>query len=144
VQVRNRPIIENHVVMYDTIIEVENPEGLLKPGMTATVSIITDEKSDVLRVRNVALRARLPDVLLPSAPVDEAPGDDVRHTVYRVGGPGGRLEAVRVSTGMTDGVHTEIVGGLSEGDVLATGIDLTARDDERRPTRLFGPEPAQF
>ena len=151
VQVRNQPIIENHVVMYDTIIEVENPEGLLKPGMTATVSIITAEKPEVLRLRNVALRARLPDAFLPPDPAPAAGEEEAEagegnwHTVYRVPNGGGRgLEAVRVHAGMTDGVHTEIFHGLAEGDVLATGIDLTARDEARPKSRLFGPEPAQF
>lgn len=144
VQVRNQPIIENHVVMYDTIIEVENPEGLLKPGMTATVNIITAEKPDVVRVRNTALRARLPDAILPPAPVDEPPGEGALHTVHRLTAPGGRLEAVRIRTGMTDGVHTEILVGLAEGDTLATGLDLQPRDNGAPRPRLFGPEPAQF
>ncbi len=148
VQVRNQPIIENHVVMYDTIIEVENPEGQLKPGMTATVSIVTAEKPDVLRVRNVALRARLPDLILPLVPpMDEpAPDGGTWQKVYRLrDGEGGRdIEIVRALIGMSDGIHTEILGGLEAGDVLATGIDLTARTEERTQSRLFGPEPAQF
>ena len=145
VQVRNQPIIENHVVMYDTIIEVENPEGLLKPGMTATVNIVTAEKADVLRVRNTALRARLPDAILPAVPEEEdPPGEGALHTVYRITTPGGRLEAVRIRAGMTDGVHTEILGGLTEGDVVATGIQLRADENDRPGMRLFGPEPAQF
>jgi len=148
VQVRNQPIIENHVVMYDTIIEVENPEGQLKPGMTATVSIVTAEKPDVLRVRNTALRARLPDLILPLVPpMDEpAPDGGTWQKVYRLrDGEGGRdVEIVRALIGMTDGIHTEILGGLEAGDILATGIDLTARTEERRKSRLFGPEPAQF
>lgn len=147
VQIRNQPIIENHVVMYDTIIEVENPEGLLKPGMTATVNIVTAEKSDVLRVRNTALRARLPDTILPTNPAAENLDEDAEgtpHTVYRLTTPGGRLEAVRIRTGMTDGIHTEILHGLTENDSLATGLDLQSAGKEKSETRLFGPEPAQF
>ena len=153
IQVRNQPIIENHVVMYDTIIEVENPGGMLKPGMTATVSIITAEKSGVLRVRNAALRAHLPDAILPPAPAEEENGDDDdepdgesdTHTVHRINSATGGLEAVRVRTGMTDSIHTEILEGLTEGDELATGIDISAGNDDDRPgIRLFGPAPAQF
>jgi len=150
VQIRNQPIIESNVVMYDTIIEVENPEGLLKPGMTANVSIVTAEKPDVLRVRNVALRARLPDAILPPDPEpaaeeEEETEEGTWHTVYRVvGGEGRRLESVRVRAGMTDGVYTQILHGLAEGDVLATGIDLSAQEEDRPKSRLFGPEPAQF
>ncbi|MGI8604396.1 MAG: efflux RND transporter periplasmic adaptor subunit [Verrucomicrobiales bacterium] len=56
VQVRNSPIAEENVVNYDAIIEVKNPELKLKPGMTATVRVITGERTNALRVPNAALR----------------------------------------------------------------------------------------
>lgn len=56
VQVRFAPVIVQNVVTYDTIIEVNNPELKLKPGMTATASIIVDERKNVLKVPNAALR----------------------------------------------------------------------------------------
>jgi HlyD family secretion protein len=56
VQVRFAPIIVQNVVTYDTIIEVHNAELKLKPGMTATVSIVVDERKDILKVPNAALR----------------------------------------------------------------------------------------
>ena len=56
VQVRFAPIIVQNVVTYDSIIEVNNPKLILKPGMTATVSIVVDERNDVLKVPNAALR----------------------------------------------------------------------------------------
>ncbi|MCC5849450.1 MAG: efflux RND transporter periplasmic adaptor subunit [Verrucomicrobia bacterium] len=148
IQVRNQPIIESHVVMYDTVIRVENPDGRLKPGMTATVTIITDEKEDVLRVRNTALRARLPDAIRPSDP--ELPENDSNGGTWRVvyrlrdRNPQGELEAVAVHTGMSDGVWSEVYEGLEEGDLLATGIDLDAQAESQRRGSLFGPEPAQF
>lgn len=151
VQVRNAPVIEQNVVTYDTVIEVHNPEGLLKPGMTATVTIVTDEQEDVLRVRNTALRARLPDAVRPTEPPLPAdtpePGTAWR-VVYRLpgGNPDGPVEAVAVLTGATDGLHTEVLEGLAPGDVLATGVDLeaTATGNEGRGGGLFGPAPAQF
>lgn len=60
VQVRNSPIIVDNVVNYDTIIEVANPDLKLKPGMTASVSILLARRADVLRVPNAALRFRPP------------------------------------------------------------------------------------
>jgi HlyD family secretion protein len=56
VQVRFAPIIVQNVVTYDTIIEVDNTELKLKPGMTATVSIVVDERKGILKVPNAALR----------------------------------------------------------------------------------------
>ncbi len=150
VQVRNAPIVEQNVVTYDTVIEVANPDRKLKPGMTATVTIITNEKDDVLRARNTALRARLPDEIRPESP--ELPangnGDGTWRVVYRIasGGSEGPVEAIAVRAGMSDGVHTEILEGLEEGDVLATGIDLgaTSPGGGGRGGGFFGPSPAQY
>jgi HlyD family secretion protein len=54
VQVRNAPVTLQNVVTYDVVIAVNNPDLALKPGMTATVTITTGQRDDVLRV---ALRA---------------------------------------------------------------------------------------
>jgi len=55
-QVRYSPETVQNVVTYTTIVNVENPERKLRPGMTATVSIIVGEAKNVLRVPNAALR----------------------------------------------------------------------------------------
>jgi HlyD family secretion protein len=55
-QVRFSPETVQNVVTYTTIVNVENPEKKLLPGMTATVSIIVGEAKNVLRVSNAALR----------------------------------------------------------------------------------------
>lgn len=55
-QVRYAPEIVQNVVTYTTIVEVNNPEMKLRPGMTATVSLVTGEAKNVLRVPNSALR----------------------------------------------------------------------------------------
>jgi HlyD family secretion protein len=147
IQVRNQPIIESHVVMYDTIIEVGNPEGRLKPGMTATVSIITDEQADVLRVPNTALRARLPDDIRPPSPdLPESRNGEVWRVVYRLsnGSPEGPLEALPVRVGMTDGAFTKVLEGLNAGDTLVTGLDLRTSKNGREEGRGFGPLPARF
>lgn len=70
-QVRNAATTNQSVVSYATIIDVNNEDLKLKPGMTANVSVIIAQKTGVLRVSNAALRARIPSELLPKAP--EAP-----------------------------------------------------------------------
>lgn len=67
-QVRNAATTSSSVVSYATIIDVSNDDLKLKPGMTANVSIIIARKSNVLRVGNAALRARIPSELLPKTP----------------------------------------------------------------------------
>ncbi len=67
IQIRNSPKTESNVVTYQTIIEVRNDDQKLKPGMTANVSIVIAERPDTLRLPNGALRARIPEQLLPAA-----------------------------------------------------------------------------
>jgi HlyD family secretion protein len=55
-QVRYSPVVQQNVVTYTTIVEVENPELKLMPGMTATISVITGEARNVLLIPNSALR----------------------------------------------------------------------------------------
>jgi len=138
VQVRNAPITEDNVVHYETIIAVENPELLLKPGMTAEVSIITAEVEEAVRVRNTALRARLPDDLRPP---DAPAAEDGDGQVYLL--RNGELQAVRVRAGLSDGVNTEILDGVEPGDVLVLGLTIgTGNEGERRS--LFGGNRATF
>ncbi|TVQ01825.1 MAG: efflux RND transporter periplasmic adaptor subunit [Balneolaceae bacterium] len=138
IQVRNAPLLEDNVVHYETIIAVNNDERLLKPGMTAEVSIITDERHDVLRVRNTALRARLPDSIRPDDPPVEE-GMDGRAYLYS----GGEITAKRIKTGLSDGVYTEIIEGLELGDQLAVGLSLRAQDESERRS-LFSGNQAQY
>jgi HlyD family secretion protein len=64
-QVRFSPTVTQNVVTYTTIVDVDNPELKLRPGMTATVNIITGEAKGVLRVPNSALR------FTPDLPAEE-------------------------------------------------------------------------
>jgi HlyD family secretion protein len=139
IQVRNAPLTEDNVVHYETLISVANDGGLLKPGMTAEVAIITDERHDVLRVRNTALRARLPDAIRPAADAEEGSGQ----RVYRL--DDGRLVRAWVRTGLSDGVYTEVLGGLGEGDELAVGLSLNADGSRNRGGRsVIGGNQATF
>ena len=60
-QIRNSPTTVQNVVTYDTVIEVSNLDLKLRPGMTANASIITAQRSGVLKIPNAALRFRLPE-----------------------------------------------------------------------------------
>jgi HlyD family secretion protein len=66
-QIRNAPQTVQNVVTYDAVIDVDNPELKLKPGMTANVTFIYAEKSNVVRVPNSALRFRAPPELTKKA-----------------------------------------------------------------------------
>lgn len=134
--VRNEPIEQQTVVAYETVLAVENPEGRLRPGMTATVTIVVDERKDVLLVPNAALRFRPPMAgagprffvpgipSRPSAPpsVPQAP----RGPAVWVEGPEGP-RPVPVRTLATDGNFTHVQAqGLEPGTPLIVGVAETA------------------
>ena len=74
VQIRNMPKTSQSVVVYSTMINVDNADEKLKPGMTANVSIIIARHDNILSIPNSALRIRVPDKYAPPAPATGATG----------------------------------------------------------------------
>jgi HlyD family secretion protein len=62
-QVRYAPVTNQNVVTYTTIVDVSNPDLKLRPGMTATASIITAQRNQALKIPNAALRFRPPETI---------------------------------------------------------------------------------
>lgn len=146
-QVRNAPTTVSGVVTYNAVIDVDNDDLALKPGMTANVTFVTKEISDVVRLPNAALRFRpTPEAsrrLKGEAKADKASGglltglggprannqsateSDGKRVVWKVEGPG-RARPVKVTTGLTDGTYTELGeadgGDLKVGDELVTDV----------------------
>jgi HlyD family secretion protein len=97
-QVRNAPLTVQNVVTYVTVIEVNNSDLKLKPGMTANVSVIVQRKEDVLRIPNGALRFRPPESAMLPANTNAAstnltaqgPPPGFSGTNMMAGGEGGR------------------------------------------------------
>jgi HlyD family secretion protein len=58
-QVRNAPTTTQGVVTYDAVIDVDNKDGLLRPGMTANVTFVLDQVADAVKIPNAALRFKL-------------------------------------------------------------------------------------
>lgn len=128
-QIRNAATTVQNVVTYDVVLEVKNPELKLKPGMTANVSIIVDEKENALKVPNSALRFRPPAGGGKEKP--ESKKTRRGPTVW-VLDPGGRLKPLAVRTGMTDGQYTEIIeGSIKEGDPVV--VEVLAKNDSKKP-----------
>jgi len=134
-QVRNAPITVQNVVTYDTVIGVSNPDLKLKPGMTANVSILIAHRDNVLQIKNAALRYRPADATptearstSASSPSGARPsgGRERRggeRTVYVLSG--GRPKPTQIKTGISDGISTEVLEGLKEGDRVVTA-ELTS------------------
>jgi HlyD family secretion protein len=150
-QIRSQPTVAQNVVTYDAVLRVDNKDGRLRPGMTATVRAISARHDDVLRISNAALRFRpAPELIEPAAsgakgegraPGGPGPGAAMAaegRPAERAGGgqggargPGARayvprgakLAAVRFRPGIADDEYTEILsGGLHEGDEVVLDV----------------------
>ncbi len=143
-QVRNAPQTVQNVVTYDAVIDVNNSDLKLKPGMTANCTFVYAENDDALRVPNAALRFHPPAELLASlgpktgagragrgpgaagrpaaggAPAKTARDSD-RKTVWVL--RNGKPVPVAIRTGITDGINSEVLeGDLSVGDRVITDV----------------------
>jgi len=140
-QIRNAATTLQNVVTYDAVIDVDNTDLRLRPGMTANVTVVYAERQNVLAVSNAALRFRPP----PSLAGGDAPGrgGEGRHYPRGAGSAastdarpdsrslwvmrGGVPRPVPVHTGLTDGTVTEVVDGdVAEGDQAV--VDATSPD----------------
>ena len=120
-QVRKAPVETQNVVSYLVIIDVDNLDGKLLPGMTANVEIVTGAKTDVLRVPTNALRFR------PRAADREtekpAPDKQVpQPTLYLASSDAFRPSKRKVKLGLQGDEFTEITSGLKSGDKILVRI----------------------
>ena len=152
-QVHNAPITVQNVVTYDTVIGVSNPDLKLKPGMTANVSILIAHRDNVLQIKNAALRYRPTDATPTEARSTSASspsgarssgGRERRsgeRTVYVLSG--GRPKPTQIKTGISDGISTEVLEGLKEGDRVVTA-ELTSTSLSSSPAANPFSAPRRF
>ena len=124
-QVRLSPTITSNVVVYTVVIDVDNTDLRLKPGMTAFVTILISERIDVWKVQNSALILRNFDGIVEN-PGDATPADHL--AIQRM--VDGELTVVLVpyEKGLVTATETEIVSDeIQEGDRIIFGqYGLTA------------------
>ena len=126
------------VVTYEVVITADNPELKLKPRLTANISIYTEEKSDVLCVPSKALRF-VPEFPLVTKKdvVNDCKGASKVWTKN-----GNIFTAIPVQTGITDGVNTEITGGIQEGTEIIAGAEFPILKEMKSATiSVGGPGP---
>ena len=129
-QVRISPTTVQNVVTYTVIVDVDNEEGLLIPGMTANVSIITSKKENIMTVPNSALKF---------TPITKG-------TVQRYKEQGiwvmenNRPKRVNITAGVSDDVNTEVISKDLKGDeVVIVGIL-----NQKKSNKTRGPRPRMF
>ena len=125
-QVRLEATTTNNVVTYEVVISAPNADLKLKPGLTANVTIYTQERSGILAVANKALRF---------TPTKETVGKDIKivdckgkNKVWTLNDK--TLTAHVVTIGQTDGVHTEIIKGIKKGQKIVTEIIVNTPEEE--------------
>ena len=117
-EIRKAPINVQNVITYDVVIGVSNPDLKLFPGMTANVKILVNQRPDVLKVLNAALRYRPASATPPPAAATKAgrKGAVPEQAVYDLDA-NNQQQRVVVTTGESDGTYTEVTNGvLKDGD----------------------------
>ena len=167
-QIRLSPQIESNVVSYAVILDVFNPDLLLKPGMTANVTIEIDHRENVLKIANSALRYRpagftpgggqglgrnagqrrhddganasqTSDNSQASSP-DSTNAPKANRTRIWTMDKTGQLRPVPIETGISDGSLTEIVwGDLAEGDSIIIGQEGVVSSTNNQQVNPFAP-----
>ena len=126
-QVRLQATVTSNVVTYEVVIDAPNDDLKLKPGLTANITIITEEANDVLLVPVKALTFK-PELPEPPAGMPKPEGMPeppamkelpANSKVVFVKNEKGMRPAI-VEVGMTNGIKTEIVSGLTVGDTVIT------------------------
>lgn len=119
-QVRQQAITTNNVVTYEVVVSAPNPDLKLKPGLTANITIYTLERNDVLSVPSKALRFVPIESLIGSE--DKVVDINAEQKLWTR--EGNTFKAHAVQTGMSNGILTEITGGIEAGTVIITGASI--------------------
>jgi len=131
-QVRLSPTTVSNVVTYTVIVSVDNDSNILKPGMSANVSIITSKKDDALCVDNAAMRF---------TPTEITEGKKFKEQgiwILRKNKP----VRISIKTGLTDSDVTEIISKeIQEGEEVIIGNldkkNKTSKKNQMGPPRMF-------
>ena len=123
-QVRLEATTTNNVVTYQVVISAPNADLKLKPGLTASVVIYTQESNGVLSVPSKALRYTPAKETVGGRKIQDV--SNAKNKVWTL--EGNTLVAHKVNIGMTDGIHTQVLSGIREGQQVITGVNVTSDD----------------
>ena len=134
-QVRQQATTESNVVTYEVVISAPNNDLKLKPGLTANVTIFTLEKNGVLAVPAKALRFQPSEPMLAKGQtIEDCEG---AHKLWTK--EGNTFKAHKVEIGTTNGVLTEILGGISAGSEVLTDYNITGRNETEAGEQASNP-----
>ena len=121
-QVRLESIVTSNVVTYEVVIDAPNPDLKLKPGLTASITVLIHEKTDVLMIPLRALRFQPEDEHeQPLKPESGKTAPGMKSVWVQAAG---NLINKNVRLGISDGIYTEVTEGLQAGERVITGIQV--------------------
>ncbi|MBQ6062914.1 MAG: efflux RND transporter periplasmic adaptor subunit [Prevotella sp.] len=133
-QVRQEATTTNNVVTYEVVISAPNGDLKLKPGLTANVTIFTQERQGVLCVPSKALRFTPTKETVGMRKIVDTNG---KNKVWVL--DGNNIVARSVNIGMTDGTHTEILSGITQGAEVITGVSVSSDEEPVETTQESSP-----
>ena len=134
-QVRQEATTESNVVTYEVVISAENTDLKLKPGLTANVTIYTKEAKDVLSVPTKALQFTPNEkILTKEQSIQDCEGKNKVWTLEN-----NVFKAVPVTTGISNGILTEIKSGLQSGQKIVTDFSMNSDPAEDGPGKNDNP-----
>ncbi len=138
-QIRLNSTTVQNVVTYNVVINVDNSDLTLLPGMTAFATLVEAEHKDILRIPNSALSFKLPEKISKYPVKNKAennPTEKNMNKIYVLNG--NKPLKINVKIGISDGKFTEILAGeLKEGDTV-----ITAEASLRKGSNNSGKSPA--
>lgn len=137
-QVRQEATTTNNVVTYEVVISAPNKELKLKPGLTANVTIYTAERQNVVSIPSKALRFTPTKDLMKGIKIIDCNG---KNKVWTKEGNTFRAHAVQI--GMTDGINTEILSGIKQGQEVVTDCKALATEPEEKASEQSESSPFQ-
>ncbi len=138
-QVRQEATTTNNVVTYEVVISAPNADLKLKPGLTASVTIYTAERKNVLSVPSKALRYTPTKETVGKMKIVDCNGKNKVWTL-----DDNRIVAHSVNIGMTDGTHTEILSGVTSGTSVITGLNVVSEATEEEADASGSSESSPF
>ncbi len=153
-QVEYQAKIVESVVTYLTILNVENPDLLLRPGMTTNVEIKVADVKDAVSIPNKALRVSSLSVeenaKALGLTVDKIPDGGLQDVKYKkirdfvwVLERNNIIKQVRIDVGVTDGKYTQVLNGIALGENVIVDIEDVNKNTVNMLQKIYG-QPGQL
>jgi HlyD family secretion protein len=133
-QIRLNPTTSSSVVTYTVIVDAPNPGNKLMPGMTASISVTTSDAGNTLTIPAAAAKFT-PDRQFEKQFAELMPGGKINKAGLTASSEnekiiwvkdGNNITQRKITTGLSDATHIQVLSGIKEGEEIITGISELA------------------